>query len=625
VAICYPWVKTDVWNRPIGKLLVRNVSLPRTTLLRGIVLNGQPKIAHVVLSLQPGGLERLVCTLVCSPVLSVLPTIILCLDEPGVLAPVVEKAGCRVVVVKRRAGLDLGLIGRLAKVLKQEGITVVHTHNLDPMFYAGCAAWLRSIAVRIHTQHDTWLRTYNWKDRVKFRIASLFFSKIVGVSQDTTRAFGEYGISSTQSLTILNGIEESKFSRRHNGKSSSAFKPVDFPNSREWRVGTVARLSPEKGIHHLLYAHSILQARGITIRLVLVGDGPQRGELEALAKTLGISSNVEFLGFQDNVETFLSTFDFFVLPSMTEGIPLSLLEAMANGLPVVATKVGGIPEIVVHQESGLLVPPGQPEALAYAMSQLIQDPGEAERLARNAENRIRERFGMTAMSEAYQFLYRLEPPSSFATTLVKKVVQSLPPKWMLWQGTRDTRHIALTFDDGPDAIYTPQILNILKTYGVIATFFLVGERIERHKELVRQMVEEGHELGNHSFTHPSFNHLSWKEVMTEIESTQALLQRITNRPCQLFRPPFGKLCVGSILGSWVTRLTCVMWSVDLKDFQAERPGEILAALQCQSLQSGDVLLYHATNPSAVKALPDILDVIVRQKLHPVHISTMLTD
>lgn len=584
---------------------------------------GQTKVAHVVLSLQPGGLERLVCTLVCSPILSILPTIVLCLDEPGFLAPMVEKAGCRIVVVKRKPGLDWGLVGRLAKVLKREGITVVHTHSLDPMLYAGWAAWFTSVAVRIHTQHDIWLRTYNWKDRLKFRVASLFFHKIVGVSQDTTRAFGQYGISSPQGLTILNGIEEKKFSRTHNGKSSPVLEASVSRNPREWVVGTVARLSPEKGIHHLLHAHAILRLRGLPMRLVLVGEGPQRGELEALAEALGISSSVEFMGYQDNVETFLSTFDFFVLPSLTEGIPLSLLEAMANGLPVVATNVGGIPEIVVHQESGLLVPSGQPEALAHALSQLIQDPGEAKRMANNAQGRIRERFGMTAMTEAYQFLYQMEPPPSFLKNVVKSVVQKLPRQWMLWQGKRDTRQIALTFDDGPDPIYTPQILDILKTYGVTATFFLVGERIERHKELVLQMVEEGHELGNHSFTHPSFDHLSWKEVVVEIESTQALFQRITGRPCRLFRPPYGKLCLGSILGAWVARLTCVMWNVDLKDFQAESPGEILAALQCQSLQSGDVLLYHGTNPSAIKALPDILDVLVRQDMHPVHISKML--
>lgn len=589
-----------------------------------MALNGQQKIAHVVLSLQPGGLERLVCTLVSSPVLSTWPTIVVCLDEPGVLAPMVEKAGCRVVMVKRRPGLDLGLIGRLATVLKREGVTVVHTHSLDPMLYAGWATWLASVALRIHTQHDIWLRTYNWKDRLKFRVASIFFHKIVGVSQDTTRAFGQYGISSTQGLTILNGIEEKKFSRTPNGKSRPVLKAPDSRNHREWRVGTVARLSPEKGIHHLLHAHSILQARGHALRLVLVGEGPQRGELEALAEELEISSSVEFLGYQENVETFLSTFDFFALPSLTEGIPLSLLEAMANGLPVVATDVGGIPEIIVHQESGLLVPPGQPEALAHALLQLIQEPVEAKRLGSKAEDRIRERFGMTAMSEAYHYLYQMEPPPPFLRNVVKRVVQKLPRQWMLWQGTRDIRHIAVTFDDGPDPIYTPQILDILKTYGVTATFFLVGERIERHKGLVRQIVEEGHELGNHSFTHPSFDHLSWKEAVEEIERTQSLFHAITGRPCRLFRPPFGKLCVGSVLGAWMTRLTCVMWSIDLKDFQATSSGEILAALQCQPLQSGDVLLYHGTNPSAVKALPDILDVIVRQNMHPVHISKMLT-
>ncbi len=552
-----------------------------------------------------------------------MPTIVICLDEPGVLAPIVEKAGCRIVMVKRRAGLDVGLIGRLAKVFEQEEVTVVHTHNLDPMFYAGWAAWFTSVSVRIHTQHDTWLRTYNWKDRLKFRLASTVFHKIVGVSQDTTRAFGLYGISSQKAVTILNGIEEKKFSRKQKEANQATVETTDCCTQREWVVGSVARLSPEKGIHHLLQAHSILRSRGVLIRLVLVGEGPQRSDLEMLARTLGISTTVEFLGYQEHVETFLSTFDIFVLPSMTEGIPLSLLEAMANGLPVVATNVGGIPEIVVHQESGLLVSPGQPEALAQALEQLIQDPGEADRIAKNAECRIRERFGMIAMSEAYQHLYGAEPPAQFLKNIVKASLRMFPRRWMLWQGKETIRHIAITFDDGPDLIYTPQILELLKAYGVTATFFLVGEKIEQHKEMVRRIFEEGHELGNHSYTHPSFDYLSWKESVGEIEKTQALLQAITGRPCRSFRPPFGKLCVGSIVGGWIANMTCVMWNVDLKDFQATSSGEILAALQCQSLQPGDVLLYHGTNPHAVQALPVILDAIVRQKFQPVSISGML--
>lgn len=583
----------------------------------------QPKVAHVVLSLQPGGLERLVCTLVSSPVLATVPTIIVCLDEPGVLAPVVETAGCRIVMVKRRAGLDVGLIGRLARVFKQEGVTVVHTHSLDPMLYAGWAAWFTSVSVRIHTQHDTWLRTYNWKDRLKFRVASTVFHKIVGVSQDTTRAFGLYGISSQKAVTILNGIEEKKFSRKQMEANQTTIESTHGCTKREWVVGSVARLSPEKGIHHLLHAHAILRLRGLPIRLVLVGEGPQRRDLEMLSRTLGISTTVEFMGYQEHVETFLSTFDFFALPSITEGIPLSLLEAMAHGLPIVATNVGGIPEIVVHQESGLLVPPGQPEALAQALEQLIQDPGEAERFAKNAEYRIRERFGMTAMSEAYQHLYVAEPQAPFLKNFVKASLRMFPRRWMLWQGKGTIRHIAITFDDGPDLIYTPQILELLKAYGVTATFFLIGEKIEEHKEMVRRIFEEGHELGNHSYTHPSFDSLSWKESVREIEKTQSLLQAITGRPCQFFRPPFGKLCLGSIVGAWIANMSCVMWNVDLKDFQASSSGEILAALQCQSLQPGDVLLYHGTNPHAVQALPVILDAIVAQKFQPVSISEIL--
>ena len=199
----------------------------------------------------------------------------------------------------------------------------------------------------------------------------------------------------------------------------------------------------------------------------------------------------------------------------------------------------------------------------------------------------------------------------------------LPRRWMLWKGKGNKCEIAITFDDGPDPIYTPQILGILKIHGVKATFFLVGEKIAMHTELVARIIADGHEVGNHSYTHPWFDRLSWKEAMAEIEKTQSLIQVITGRPCRLFRPPFGKLCLISVFGAWVANLTCTMWNVDLKDFQANSAGEILAALKCQPLQPGDVLLYHGTNPHALKALPDILETIGRQKMQPVQISRML--
>ena len=227
------------------------------------------------------------------------------------------------------------------------------------------------------------------------------------------------------------------------------------------------------------------------------------------------------------------------------------------------------------------------------------------------------------MSEAYRYLCMEEAPPNFLKKIIKALVQMLPRRWMLWQGKGDKSEIAITFDDGPDPIYTPQILEILKRYGVKATFFLVGEKIARHKELVERILAEGHEVGNHSYTHPSFNRLSWKEAMVEIGKTQSLIQAIQGCSCRLFRPPFGKLCLASTFGAWVANLTCTMWNVDLKDFQANSSGEILAALKCQPLQPGDVILYHGTNPHALKALPDILETIGRQERQPVRISEML--
>jgi glycosyltransferase involved in cell wall biosynthesis len=573
------------------------------------------KIAHVVLSLQAGGLEMLVHNLVRSAAMAGVPTLVCCLDERGVLADDVEAAGGRVVVLPRKAGWDVAGIFRLARFFRHEGITAVHTHSLDPMFHGGLAAWLTGVPVRIHTQHNSRLTTYGWKERLKFFLASRVFTKIVAVSEETQRGMQPYRIPALRRLTILNGIDTERFARARPTACLQASAP--------FVIGTVARLSPEKGVHRLLEAFAGLRAAYRRVQLHIIGEGPERARLEMQAAHLGIASSVTFLGYQQHVEAFLPAFDLFVLPSLTEGIPLALLEAMAARVAVVATAVGGVPEVVVHRESGLLVPPNDAAALQQAIVELMTQPQQRLQMAEQAGKRVRERFDLAVMAQAYRRLYLAEPPGRLWKRVVKSLLRLLPKRLMLWHGRSDRPEIALTFDDGPDPIYTPQILDLLQQYGARATFFLLGVQMQKEPKLVERMLREGHEIGNHSFTHPAFDHLSWQAARREIAQTQEVIKDMQGRPCRLFRPPGGKLCLSSVFGAWLKGMTIAMWSVDLKDCLAQRTEDIAAALAMQPIRPGDIVLYHGDSPVALAALPAVLEAALRDGYKAVPLSQML--
>jgi glycosyltransferase involved in cell wall biosynthesis len=330
-------------------------------------------------------------------------TLVVCLDERGALAEDAERAGARVLVVERKPGTDPGVILKLRSLFLREKIDVVHTHTLASMFYAGCAAWLAGVGRRLHTQHNTLLRTYGFKDRLRFRASARFFHHIVAVSEETSRVLAEYKVSPARRLTILNGIDELKLAAAESAENLR--ETAAAGGARELRLGSVARLAPEKGMHVALEAFSRVRDRWPASRLVIVGDGPERSALEEATAQLGIESCVDFLGYVKDVEKVFPTLDVFLLPSLTEGIPLALLEAMACGLPVVATAVGGVPEVVRHEESGILIPPGDPVALAEAMGRLLDQPAERSRLGTNARARVHDCFGLEKMAGAYRHLY----------------------------------------------------------------------------------------------------------------------------------------------------------------------------------------------------------------------------
>jgi peptidoglycan/xylan/chitin deacetylase (PgdA/CDA1 family) len=199
----------------------------------------------------------------------------------------------------------------------------------------------------------------------------------------------------------------------------------------------------------------------------------------------------------------------------------------------------------------------------------------------------------------------------------------LPRDLMMWRGPVDRPEIALTLDDGPDPYYTPRILQILKAERVHATFFLIGAKAAEHGDLVARILADGHEIGNHSYSHPHFGTLSWSAAKGEISRTRGILDASEPGPARrLFRPPFGVVSAASTLVPWLKGETVVLWNVDFKDFSAEAAADITDHVAARRFTPGDIILYHGHNPAALEALPNILQSAQREGLGFVPVSRM---
>ena len=211
------------------------------------------------------------------------------------------------------------------------------------------------------------------------------------ISDDSSRTALQGGLPPRLVQTIHNGIDLERF--------SPAGPAPDGP------AVIVARLAPEKDVATLLRAAAVARSAQPDFRLEIAGDGPCRTELERLAAELGLADGVRFLGPVRDVPALLRRARLFVLSSLTEGISLTLLEAMASALPVVATRVGGNGEVVTEGETGLLIPAGDPAALAEGMLALWNDPGRRVEMGRAARRRVEEEFDVRRMVARYENLY----------------------------------------------------------------------------------------------------------------------------------------------------------------------------------------------------------------------------
>ncbi len=366
---------------------------------------------QLVLSLSPGGTERLVIEIV-RALAPQIESIVCCLDEPGAWAAELAELGVPVIALSRQPGFHPGLAIRLARVLKDREIDIVHCHHYSPYVYGLLASLLKPSVQLVFTEHG---RLSDAPPSLKRRLINPVLSrwpgKLCAVSADLKNHMVAEGFPAKRVGVTYNGIDPG---HRPTPFQRSAARALLGVPEEAFVVGTVGRLDPVKNLHLLLQAHAFLVSKHPQLRTVIVGDGAEREGLERHARSLGISDSVMFAGYRSDVRLLMSAFDVYANTSTYEGVSLTILEAMATALPVVATRVGGNPEVVIDQETGLLVP-GIAGAVADAIGGLVHD-GRRRRVMGDAGRfRVKRHFSITRMVEEYAGVYLGTRPAANAT------------------------------------------------------------------------------------------------------------------------------------------------------------------------------------------------------------------
>lgn len=371
--------------------------------------DSRPLIAHVVYHFGTGGMENGMVMLFNNLPVAKYRHAVICLAGYGDFRKRIQRQDITFHDLGKQAGNDLSWMPRLALLLKQLRVDVLHTRNLNAMEAQFVGAWAR-IPGRVHGEHgrDVYdLHGTNWKYNLLRQAAKRFIHQYVAVSQDLAQWLTRtIAVRPDRVSQIYNGVDGHRFHPRDNARPDLG-RP-DFFAGADVVIGSVGRIAAVKDYPTLLRAFARLVALHESpagLRLVLVGDGPQWQECQNLADGLGISAQAWFPGDRQDVDEWMRAMDVFVLPSIGEGISNTILEAMASGLPVIASRVGGNPELVREEESGILFPAGDQEALAQALLHYCRDTQSRAQAGKMARQRIERDFVIERMARSYEAVY----------------------------------------------------------------------------------------------------------------------------------------------------------------------------------------------------------------------------
>lgn len=365
------------------------------------------RVMQLVLSLAPGGTERLVIE-ICKQLSDRVESVVCCLDQPGEWAGELSALGIAVYPLGRQPGFQPSLARKIARLITAHKIEVVHCHHYSPFVYGWLASLLKPVRL-VYTEHGRLSNGLPSRKRQWVNpLLSLRDSHVCAVSGDLRDYMIAEGFPARRVDVLYNGIRPG--ARPTAAARTAARAALGLPHEA-FVVGTVGRLDPVKNLEALLRAHVSVLARCPSARTVIIGDGPERANLVALAASLGISDSIDFTGYRADVRALMPAFDGYVNSSHYEGVSLTILEAMAATLPVVATDVGGNPEVVVERETGYLVAE-RPQLIADAISRLAADPRQRRVMGDAGRFRVKKYFSFERMVEEYAAVYRTLPPAA---------------------------------------------------------------------------------------------------------------------------------------------------------------------------------------------------------------------
>lgn len=369
-----------------------------------------PLVVNIIYSLKSGGLENGLVNIINRTPSDRYRHVIICLTEADDFAKRIHSPDVRIIELHKKPGHDFAMYWRLWRLLCVLKPAIVHTRNLSTLELQ-VLAFLCPGVKRVHGEHGRDMNDLDGSNR-KYNVLRRFMRRIVQhyitVSKDLELWLRQVvDVSADKVKQIYNGVDLERFTG--NGDSVELSVPEGYLQEGDVVVGTVGRLAEVKNQISLLRAFAQCLKRnpqkGACFRLLLVGDGPMREKLQQEADILGLGEQVWFAGNRDDVPDLMRLMDVFVLPSLAEGVSNTILEAMATGLPVIATEVGGSPELVVDGESGLLVPVDDDQALTDAMEMLLNSKELRKKMGSNSRRRIHESFSWPKTVEQYLSVY----------------------------------------------------------------------------------------------------------------------------------------------------------------------------------------------------------------------------
>jgi glycosyltransferase involved in cell wall biosynthesis len=354
------------------------------------------RIVQLVETLETGGLERIAVDLALAQKRAGDSPMLYCMFTGGPLAEDACRAGIPVTEFHKEPGFSLKMLRMLARQLRRDAAEVLHTHNPAVHHYGAIAAWMARVPAVVNTRHGpatSFGRAYQER---YFRTVMPLTDRVVFVCEDSRRhLMDKHGLDSSKSAVILNGIELGAFLEK------PAAPMTALPRVR---FGAVGRMVPVKAHSILIDAFAELSRKLPEAELRIVGGGPLENKLKEQARKAGLDNRIRIEGLNHRIADVLRELDVFVLPSTSEGLPLVILEAMAAGLPVVSTRIGGVPEVAPERDVSVLCAPGSASDLAEAMYKAATSCDLAS-MGKKAREIAIAKFSLDQMWRSYQVVY----------------------------------------------------------------------------------------------------------------------------------------------------------------------------------------------------------------------------